>query len=246
MRVIADRMALIWDKEMVPNLRQFQIDVARQVLAEEQARGFDRNPRIIVDRRHDAPVESVKFAGRIEYAARSAIDDIVAEVYAELVELSPVLSGDYRDAHLVMVNGASIDYRPGQPLNLKDGDRVQIVNTQPYARKIEGGGSVVHRWHGRRKRRRGQMLRITRSSDALSPQAPNGVYRVVWRRARDRFGAVAFVDFKWVKIEGGLSVRARWAQGTKHNGRVAQNYPSIQIYQTAAARGDAGAAGGEA
>lgn len=234
-RIHSDKLTTVWDKEIEPDLRAFQIAIAREALAEEQLRGFDRNPRVIVDRRFDAPVESVKFGGRIEYAARFPIDDVVAEIFAELVARSPVLTGDYRDSHVVMVNNQSIAYQQGQALNLQDGDRVQIVNTQPYARKIEGGGRV------RRNRRGTNTQRVERSGSALSAQAPNGVYRVVWSWAKQRFGSLAFVDFKWVKLDTNVRVRAKWAEGTKHGGPgggyVAQNYPAILLFQTAAAAG---------
>lgn len=209
---------LVWSKELEPDLRLFQIQVANETLSEEVMRGFDRNPRRIVDRRFDAPITSVKFGGRIEFLATFDIAEIAEWVWMEVRRRSPVLSGNYQDSHIVMVNGTSRAVLG----ELQPTDRVQIVNTRPYARKIEGGGGPT-----------------TPSKPPQSLQAPNGVYRMVYRAARARFGRNAFIDWKWVKLD--LGVSAWGLQGGRSKG-VAHNrerkrilrpmiYPAIQIYQ---------------
>lgn len=211
MRVIADRMDQVWDKDLEPDLRRYQIQVAREALAEEQAGGFDRDPRTIVDRRFDAPIEDVKFGGRIEFVARADMGEITEFVWREVIRRSPVLTGRYQDSHIIMVNGQQVPVLG----SLLPSDRVQIVNIQPYARKVEGGGGI----NGP-------------STRPLSLQAPNGVYRMVYRAAQRRYGKTAFIDFKWVQLNLGVRVLALQGGG-KNRKRVLKPhiYPAIQIYQ---------------
>lgn len=203
-----DRLALVWDEVLEPDIRQFQIMTARHVLAEEQARGFDREPRVIVDRRFDAAIETVKPFGRIEFVERVDIGEVVEWIWKRLLERSPVLTGRYQDSHIVMINGASVpDIRGYKP-----GDRIQIVNIQPYARKVERGQSIM---------------------------APNGVYRGVFNAARRRYGRNLFIDFRYVKLDLGVEVtgfqggRSKGVQHNRARKRVKrpQVYPSIQLYQ---------------
>lgn len=213
-----ENIAVVWDEVLEPDIRLFQIETARRVLAEEQARGFDRNPRVIVDRRFDAPIESVKPFGRIEFVQRVDIGEVVEWIWKRLLERSPVLTGRYQDSHIVMINGVQVpdiraiglEQRGYQP-----GDRIQFVNTQPYARKIEKGHSV---------------------------KAPNGVYRTVFAAARRRYGRNLFIDYKFVKLNLGVKVRGFQggrSKGVRHNRprkRVLRDqvYPAIQLYQGAA------------
>ncbi len=56
-----------------------------------------------------------------------------------LFDLSPVLTGRYRDSHTLFVNGVAVP-------NLKNytGGEVTISNPVPYARKIEIGAMKMH------------------------------------------------------------------------------------------------------
>ena len=216
--VSAPGLDLVWSRELEPDLREFQVQVANETLAEEIAQGFDSRPRRIVDRRFDAPITSVKFGGRIEFLASFDLAEIAEWVWMEVRRRSPILSGDYQDSHVIMVNGTSRAVLG----ELQPTDRVQIVNTRPYARKIEGGGGPSG---------------PTKAPQSL--QAPNGVYRMVYRAARSRFGRNAFIDWKWVKLD--LGVRAWGLQGGRSKGVVHDRarkrilrpmvYPAIQIYQ---------------
>lgn len=222
-RSVRDRIEMVWDQELEPDLRRYQVAAARQVLAEEQLRGFDERPRRIVDRRYDAPLDSVRFGGTIEFIARGDIAALLRWIWEEIVRRSPVLTGRYKSSHLIMLNGTSVGSDPEAVIRqMKSGDRIQIVNTQPYAKKIEGrarsrtGGAAV----------RGQ-----------SKQAPNGVYRAVYASAKRRYNKVAMIDFTYVKLDTGLTVMG-FQGGGKNRKRMRRPavFPAIKLFQSASAR----------
>lgn len=86
----------------------------------------------IVDGKQGAAEEAVKATGRIVYQY-SRLEEVVNFALATLRDLSPVASGDYRNAHTLYVNGvvaASLDdYRPGED--------IMIANSIAYSRMIE-------------------------------------------------------------------------------------------------------------
>lgn len=175
-------MAEKWEigEELVKDIRAVTIHVAREVLAEEQARGFTKDPRVVVDsRRYDAPVETVKPFGRVEFIEKADIGEIVMFIWRQLVQRSPYRKGGYSDSHAILVNG-----KEAAPDNVLagPGDKVQIVNIQPYARKIERG---------------------------LSLQAPTGVYRVVFRIAQRRYGKIAFIKYTMVPLNLGVTIASK-------------------------------------
>jgi hypothetical protein len=233
-RSARERIDTIWDADLVPDIREYTKTVARQVLAEEQMKGFDEKPRRIVDRQFDAPLDAVRPFGVIEFIARGDIAELLRWIWAGILRRSPVLTGRYKGSHLIMLNGTSIGSDPEAVIaKYKPGDRIQIVNTMPYAKKIEGrsktkaGGAAV----------RGQ-----------SKKAPNGVYRAVFGAATRRYGKVAFIDFKYVKLDTGVTVMGYQGgahfTAKKNAGDIRRRkrikrpavYPSIHISQSEAGR----------
>jgi hypothetical protein len=217
-----DRIDTVWDAELEPDFRQYVIATARHVLAEEQTRGFDKDPLTIVDNKWNAPVEGVKTFGQIQFHARADLGEVIDWIFRRVVERSPVLTGRYVQQHHVLVNGAEAS--PERWKTVKAGDRIQFVNAAPYAKKIEG-----------RDKGRGGAAAVK----GQSLQAPNGVYRAVYREAQRRFGKLVFLDFTYVKLNLGVQV---WKNvnyyvrkdGTKSAGsykRVAMVYPCIKLYQ---------------
>ncbi|RUU37220.1 hypothetical protein EOD08_15840 [Mesorhizobium sp. M6A.T.Ca.TU.002.02.2.1] len=110
-----------------------------EVAKREHAKVMDTDPRPssftrIVDGRKDAPEEAVKPNGVIVYTY-PRLEEVVRFAMQTLFDLSPVLSGEYRNAHALFVNGQEVSnlasYRPG--------DDVAITNYVPYSRKIEVG-----------------------------------------------------------------------------------------------------------
>lgn len=91
-----------------------------------------------VDGQLGAREEQVRPDGRIVYQY-SRIEEVVEFALATLRQISPVLTGRYKDAHEVFLNGKPVadvkEYRAG--------DDLMITNLQPYARKIEVGKMVM-------------------------------------------------------------------------------------------------------
>ena len=195
-------------------VRAATIDVAKRALREEVARGFDNEPVVITDGMPRRDYLQVKPFGRIEFAARTSMVEAVRWALTELQKKSPVLTGRYASSHTVMINGAEVEGNIWVALrNARPTDRVQIVNPQPYARKIEG--ATANRRTGRGKRA------------ALSRQARSGVYRVVLRALVNRFGKALFFDFKYVNLNIGIKV---WGKRGARRVQRDQVYPALQFF----------------
>ena len=190
------------------------IETAERVLREEVARGFDNEPVVITDGMPRRDYLQVKPFGRIEFAARTSMAEAVRWALTELQKKSPVLTGRYASSHTVMINGAEVEGNIWVALrNVRPTDRVQIVNPQPYARKIEGATA-------NRRTRRGKRA-------ALSRQARSGVYRVVLRALVNRFGKALFFDFKYVNLNIGIKV---WGKQGARRVQRDQVYPALQFF----------------
>ena len=190
------------------------IETAERALREEVAKGFDNEPVVITDGMPRRDYLQVKPFGRIEFAARTSMAEAVRWALTELQKKSPVLTGRYASSHTVMINGAETQGNIWLALrNVRPTDRVQIVNPQPYARKIEG--ATANRRTGRGKRA------------ALSRQARSGVYRVVLRALVNRFGKALFFDFKYVNLNIGIKV---WGKRGARRVQRDQVYPALQFF----------------
>lgn len=111
------------------------VDTAKR----EHARIMNTDPRPTkftrtVDGRKGASEETVKPDGIIVYDY-PRMNELIMVAMQTLFDLSPVLSGDYRNAHTIYVGGDPVS-------NLADWDgssEVVILNHVAYARKIELG-----------------------------------------------------------------------------------------------------------
>lgn len=214
-------------------VKQATVDTAYRVLRDEVGRGFDNQPTVATDGVRQRAPEEVKPFGKIEFTARTSLADAVRWALTELQRKSPVLTGRYASSHVVMLNGAEIVGNIWQALrSAKPTDRVQIVNKQPYARKVEGdrGRATSQKKSGKAKR------------GALSGQAKAGVYQPVLRALVQRWGKVMFFDFKYVKLDLGVKVwgdqggRYRKDGSSTHSKRVQRDqvYPALQFFNPGA------------
>jgi len=148
---------------------------------------------VYVDGREGAPLNSVRHNGRIE-AEWTFYEEMLRWIDWQLIEHSPVGSppddphpGLYMRSHELTADGRLVDREAPMPM----ADEYVFVNTQPYARKIEGTG-------GR---------------PPLSAQAPSGVYETVAILAQRRFGNMARIRFGFRSPLFG-DIQA-WAQNTR-------------------------------
>lgn len=195
------------------------IRAAEDTLRQEVAKGFDNKPVVVTDGVPRKDYNAVKPFGKIEFIRRPQMAEAALWALDALRKRSPIgPTHRYVQSHAVLLNKVSIsgDLKAAL-LAVKETDRVQIVNTQPYARKIEG--ATASKKTGRSKRA------------ALSKQAKGGVYRVVVRELVSRYGRSIFADFKYVKLEGGVKV---WGAqgGGKGRKRVQRDqiYPSLNLF----------------
>lgn len=208
-----------WDKLVTPRIQDFQVAVAEKVLKQAVASGFDNEPIVITDGMPNRDYHDVRPFGKIEFARRPVLQDCARWIMAQLVAKSPVgpgRNGHYKDKHVFLINGEQVS--DADLDKVKPSDRLQIVNTQPYAKKLEG--SRADRRH-KLKRERGS-----------SVQAPGGVYQVVQRMAYQRYGRSLFIDFKYVQLNlARPQVMRRRAHGKKlpRPHLVDPVYPAIQL-----------------
>lgn len=198
-------------------IRKVTIETAEKALRAEVAKGFDAQPVVVTDGITRRDYRNVRIGGRIEFIRRPQMADAMLWAFRELARISPRLSGRYVRSHIAMLNGREItDNNLALALrNVKDGDRGQIVNTQPYAKKIEGRTASKKRGIGGL---RGQ-----------SRQAPGGVYRVVLRSLVQRYGRSMFFDMKYVKLSTGVKY-VRRGKGKRSKAGRDVVYPAIQFF----------------
>lgn len=206
-------------------VKQQTIAEAETALREEVAKGFDNQPVVVTDGMPRRDYAQVKPFGKIEFIRRPQMAEAVLWALDELRKRSPVLTGRYVQSHSVLINNVEITGNIRSALlAIKETDRVQIVNPQPYAKKIEGRKAT--------SRGRGASRVKLASFAGQSKQAPRGVYeRVVLPMLVRRYGRSMFFDFKYVKLSTGLKVRGPQGGGANRR-RVMRDavYPSLHFF----------------
>ena len=120
--------------------RRLLIHTARQGLGELLAQQVGRagvlpGLNVYANRPGNSNLETVVLPGPIvglfDYRREAAIVGM-----KRLREASPEKTGDYRDSHMILLNGQQVDQLP---VNLSRGDVITLTNPQPYARRLEIG-----------------------------------------------------------------------------------------------------------
>jgi len=189
-------------------IRKATYQIGEEVLKEEQAKGFDKNPRVRTDNKFEKPPEQVKFMGKIEYFSRQSINAALLETYSMLLSKSPSRTGQYKSSHYVYKNGQKVAESLGQlhswlknkKFRLMGGDFIRFVNVVPYASRIEVRGTRVITT-GKKK---GQTVSKI-SKNAIG----NGVYALTARAIRAKYKAASDINFRMVPNgTGGIHVQA--------------------------------------
>ena len=185
---ISRELELFMKEDLGPKARSAMLAAfAAEAIAEaaqQNAKVLGRVPPydVYVDGREGAPLTSVKPEGTIR-AEFQLVNEALAWIATQLQLHSPVLTGRYAKSHELFADGVDTENPNAAP----PAEEYVFLNTQPYARKIEGYrglGGVVHR-------------------APSSPQAPDGVYQAVATLAQRRFGNVAKITFSYRTAIGG-------------------------------------------
>ena len=153
-----------------------------------------------VDGAKGAPEEAVKPNGVIVYEY-NRLGEVVQFTLDTLFDRSPVDSGAYRKSHMLFVDG-----HPVRNLaNWREGQEVVILNTVPYARKIE---------QGRMK------MRVSGTSR---------VYQTAARIVRRRYGNLASIYFTYRSALGLNYVAMPGGDRAGHDRETATRVPAIVL-----------------
>lgn len=165
-------------QQTVEATRKLVVTTAKRKNAEIMAR--DPRPATFtryVDGHEGAPEESVKPGGVIVYRY-PRVELVVQYAMEMLFKFSPVLSGEYRNAHTIYLNGVAVSNLKGW----QQGDEILISNPLPYARKIEIGH---------------MKMRVPGTSQ---------VYEQAVSATNRRYGNIAKALYTWRGIVGGGAV----------------------------------------
>ncbi|MCG4260762.1 hypothetical protein K6W36_09200 [Acetobacter senegalensis] len=130
-----------------------------------------------VDGKRDTAEEAVMLQGGIVTYIFSALAQAANWALDQCRKRSPVRSGAYRDSWVILVDGVAWQQAPAK---IPKGSTVWIVNTMPYARKIEVGGMRV--------------------------SVPPGIVEAVRQATQRRFGSIR-ADKAYKPLQGGRDAR---------------------------------------
>jgi len=168
----------IGDKAQSAILATFALEKIEEAKQQnKQALGVVPPYKIYVDGRQGAPLTSVKPDGVIRVEFQLVIEAL-AWIFEQLQRHSPVLTGQYANSHELFADGIQVD----NPNMAPPAEEYVFLNTQPYARKIEGD----------------------LSREPSSKQAAEGVYEAVATLAQGKFGSrLAKIRFSYRTPIGG-------------------------------------------
>ncbi|RKQ70120.1 hypothetical protein [Oceanibaculum indicum] len=195
-----------------PEVQKLHARIARQGLSEHLSR-LDQRPTVtrIVDGRTGVLEENVRPYGVIRYEFRYLRD--IARFALEVArEMSPVLTGRYREAWFAMVDGAQVD-----PDDIPDtATEILITNDEPYHRRLHVG-----------KRANGRPFVIA---------VPAGYIDRTEQAVSQRFGNLVSTRIQFIKLQGGYTLRNKGTAGNRRVGKwrdrmagAEMTYPAIVI-----------------
>jgi hypothetical protein len=239
-------------QDSIELIRQTIIATSIQVLREEQARGFDKEPARLVDGSATKSLLSVKPFGTVIFERKAETADLLLPLYDTILRLSPVDTGQYKENHVVFVNRKVIaDSRESLVAwinagnTLKELDIIHFANVMPYAGKLERIGTTSKRQLRKLGKSKDKKLR---SADSMGRvRMPNGTYALAARSFRRINRTLAQIRFEWMNgsalgiIPGvnaplvskrGKKLRYDFIQGTKRASRHRGPYvfPTIRIF----------------
>jgi len=188
-------------------LKKFHLKTSRSVLKEEQVKGFDKYPRVIVDNRKDVPIINVKDFGKIEFFARAVVSESILQIFDEIEKRSPVDTGQYRASNVVFFNKKLVAKNKAElrtflethqkTVGFKLKDTIRFINTTPYARRLEymgGRRSLTGDFKGSNRVFGGRKIKSKKTGRIL--KRPNGAYYLAFVLAKNKFSGISrFIKF---------------------------------------------------
>lgn len=206
--------------QFLSHVKNITLLVANEILKEEQSRGFDKNPVIIVDGRVGVDPRNVKPFGQIQFKSKEVTSlEILSEIYQGIMERSKVVTGTYIEGNIVFLNGRVIattlpelkTYIQSSPA-IKPKDEFRFINVIPYARKLERLGVTAQRTQSRsvkskdKKRGSGKVVK-----------GANGPYYLTTRAATRKYKGNVQIYFGYIlgSTLGVQSIPAQTKDGKK-------------------------------
>jgi hypothetical protein len=213
------------------------IKISSDVLKEEQALGFDKNPTLIVDGKYNKKVDQVNPLGKIQYVARQPLKQLILDTYDAIRFRTKIVTGEYGKNNIVTFNGlqvannlASLKKWLDSKNNFENRDIIRFINTAPYARKLERLGVTAQRTKIKQEsHKRATAKNRGRTFGRKAVLIPNGVYALAFKAIQSKYKNNAFIRFRLVQgSDLGLVGPGRVYKTGKTKGRP-YLYPSILI-----------------
>lgn len=207
------------------------IVTADAVLRDEQKKGFDTEPVMLIDGKRGRDPRTVSPLGQIEFIARQQFGDILVEAYQGLLDRSKVLKGDYKKSHYVFFNGiqvasdiVSLQSWLSSSVEFKNGDTIRIVNIQPYARRLELLGVTAQR--SRKKlEEKGRRQKV---KTGIFFKIPNGAYQLTTRSIKAKYKQNAIIKFAFLPgTSMGLAGTFKGGRSGKNSAGRPYLYPTM-------------------
>ena len=187
-------------QELLTYTKTALIDISANALREEQAKGFDKNPVLLVDGKANRKTSDVNPLGRIEYIARQNVKEILLAIYREILNKSPAVTGAYKESNVVTFNGVQVandwqefnSFLDTYQFNPKD--KVRFVNTQPYARKLERLGVTA----GKTTPKFRNAKPHEKKKGGTTYRVPNGVYVLTANNVKRKYGKNTYITYELV------------------------------------------------
>ena len=219
-------------KELLEFTKSSLIVIANQSLREEQSKGFDKSPIVVVDGNASKDVANVHPLGKIEFISKANMSAILLETYNSILGRSPVLFGVYKKSNLVLWNNkvvasdlASLNSWLLSNPKFNENDLIKFVNVQPYARKLERLGVTIDRMKTR------TVSRKDRKSGKVRQRLlqPNGTYFLTARAIRAKYKFNSIIKFTFI-AGGELGLAAKFKTSRRPSEKLrAYIYPAIVI-----------------
>ena len=213
--------------DLLQHTKDILIVTSYEVLKEEQSKGFEKDPIVLVDNRSGKSPAHVHPLGQIEFIAKVDFDKMLIDAFIMLLKRSKVLTGRYLYSHVVVHRGVQVasdlgtlrSWLASNP-DVKDGEEIMIINVQPYARKLETAGITAQRSNPKER-----PSRRRNASPDIKIKVPNGAYALSARAIKRQYGKNAGIRFTY--LSGGMLGLSGTFKNAGRKGRNSKGRPYL-------------------